>query len=779
MPVRLSPDTAESGGGNGNRSRRAVGVFVRLAGLCALVAAGGSAGMRAAEPGADPERAVKALAVEKWSGSEPLEFYRDILPILQPNCLPCHNKTTTKADLLLETPEDMLRGGESGPALVPGKAAESLLFRVSAHVSKPRMPPKDNKANAVNLTARELGLLEAWIDQGAKASARQAVEIRWEEPSERIQSTYALAMAADGHLAAAGRGNRLLLFNPRDGVRLGWLTDGGLSTNAAPVHRDLVNAVAVSPDGGWIASGGFREVKVWRRATEAPSGPRKGSSQTNALPLKSTAGGRVLRLDTNGVPELSDDKGQRIALLDPRSRLPWEDAARSQRLAQAEVEARRARLASDEKEHGAQQDRWKKAVEAVGAARKALDEKKAVEAKLARPLALADGVRERAERRGAATNELKTLREAADAARKALEGATKEVERAQQKLDTAGEELRLAGIVRDRFATAVLVSRSALREAEQTVRQATAGAALGIVSADFSPSGRRVAVVGRDGVHVWSAESGAWVASVSAPPGKAWPHAVFRDESTLNLGLDGATVQAWSFEPTYVLAARLGSGGADSPIPDRVNALAFRSDGRRLASGSGEPTRGGEVRVWDPESGKPLYAFTNLHSDTVLALAWSPDGSRLASGGADRFARVVDVADGRVVAQLEGHTAHVLGVSWRADGRVLATGGAEGMVKFWTLGSADRAKSVGGFPKEIVALNHLGSGGDVIAIPGEGEPTRVTEGGEKPATLPGAKDFQHAAASTWDGRWVLAAGQDGVVRLWDVEAKKLVREIGR
>jgi len=210
-----------------------------------------------------------------------------------------------------------------------------------------------------------------------------------------------------------------------------------------------------------------------------------------------------------------------------------------------------------------------------------------------------------------------------------------------------------------------------------------------------------------------------------------------------------------------------------------VNALAFRPDGLRLASGSGEPTRGGEVRVWDPATGRHLYGFTNVHSDAVLALAWSPDGSRLATGGADRFARVIDVADGRIVASLEGHTGHVLAVSWRADGRVLATGSADLAVKFWTLGSADRAKTVTGFGKEIVAVCHLGTGGDVVAVPGEADFVRVTEAGEKPSTLPGSREFQHAAAVSYDGRWLLAGGQDGVLRAWDVEARKVRRELGR
>ena len=62
-----------------------------------------------------------------------LEFYRDVYPFLKGNCISCHNKTTTKADLNMETPELMKKGGESGPGLVPGKSAESLIVQASLH----------------------------------------------------------------------------------------------------------------------------------------------------------------------------------------------------------------------------------------------------------------------------------------------------------------------------------------------------------------------------------------------------------------------------------------------------------------------------------------------------------------------------------------------------------------------------------------------------------------------------------------------------------------------
>ena len=91
--------------------------------------------------------------------TEPVEFTREVYPVLKKNCLACHNTTKAKANLNLESPADMLRGGDGGPALAPGKSAESLIFKAAAHLDEDSaMPPKGNKVEAVALTSEQLGL---------------------------------------------------------------------------------------------------------------------------------------------------------------------------------------------------------------------------------------------------------------------------------------------------------------------------------------------------------------------------------------------------------------------------------------------------------------------------------------------------------------------------------------------------------------------------------------------------------------------------------------------
>ena len=126
------------------------------------------------------EAGLKPIPISRLTRSEPVEFRREIIPILRASCLPCHNQTSSKGELLLETPVQMIKGGESGPAIVAGRAADSLLLKLASHAQKPRMPPKENKVNAADLTPGQLGLLALWIDQGAHDSGPDREVIAWQ-----------------------------------------------------------------------------------------------------------------------------------------------------------------------------------------------------------------------------------------------------------------------------------------------------------------------------------------------------------------------------------------------------------------------------------------------------------------------------------------------------------------------------------------------------------------------------------------------------------------------
>lgn len=101
-----------------------------------------------------------------------VDFDRDILPILFEHCLKCHGPDRQRSDYRVDRRSEALRGGESGePAIVPGKSADSRLLLLVAGLDPDAvMPPKGPR-----LDPNQLGLLRAWIDQGAHWAAEGSV----------------------------------------------------------------------------------------------------------------------------------------------------------------------------------------------------------------------------------------------------------------------------------------------------------------------------------------------------------------------------------------------------------------------------------------------------------------------------------------------------------------------------------------------------------------------------------------------------------------------------
>jgi uncharacterized membrane protein len=100
-----------------------------------------------------------------------LTYATDIKPIFDASCVKCHSGDKPKARLKLDSLEGALKGSKDGKVIAPGDSAKSLMVKCVAHVTSDKdswMPPAHNKANIGPLTPEQIGLIRAWIDQGAK-----------------------------------------------------------------------------------------------------------------------------------------------------------------------------------------------------------------------------------------------------------------------------------------------------------------------------------------------------------------------------------------------------------------------------------------------------------------------------------------------------------------------------------------------------------------------------------------------------------------------------------
>ena len=161
-----------------------------------------------------------------------VEFTRDVKPLLESTCLKCHGAEKHKSDLRLDSRERALAGGENGVDIIPGDSGKSpLIHFVARLVPDMEMPPK---GKGEPLTAQQVGLLRAWIDQGAKWSgdANGAV-VNKKPPGNYWWSLQPLQRAPVPRVASRSS-------NPIDAFVIAKLTKEGLQPSLEADRRTLI-----------------------------------------------------------------------------------------------------------------------------------------------------------------------------------------------------------------------------------------------------------------------------------------------------------------------------------------------------------------------------------------------------------------------------------------------------------------------------------------------------------------------------------------------------------
>jgi WD40 repeat protein len=268
----------------------------------------------------------------------------------------------------------------------------------------------------------------------------------------------------------------------------------------------------------------------------------------------------------------------------------------------------------------------------------------------------------------------------------------------------------------------------------------------------------------------------------------------------------------------------------------RIESLAFSPDGKLLGAVGGTPALFGEVQFWNVEEQK-LIRSESISYDTLYGASFSNDGSQFAFGGADSRARVVKVEDGQQVMQLDAHSDWVFGTTFSLDSSHLITVSRDMSMKLTTVANGqfvDNITSItpGALKGGLLAVQRHPKEEQVLTGGADGEPklykiyrtqarrigddfnrirgyqklpgrifdlqfntdgsrfvvgaSTSTNGTVRVYNTEDAKllhDFQQiespifAVAFRPDGKQAAAAGFDGVVRIFDVETGKLVKEL--
>lgn len=234
--------------------------------------------------------------------ASPPDYSRDIAPILAKYCAGCHNGADHEGELSMESFADLQKGGEKGAVIVPGRADASLMIRALTGEIEPAMPPEDQ----AQPSEKEVELLKAWIDAGAKGPEGAAIprpELKTPAitPAANVRPYLtSFALSPDGKRLALGKYRHVELVDPasrrvlattgdlvgkvnsisfsRDGSRFvassgvaglyGVATicdaSNGKSISEITGHRDVIYDAELSPSGKLLATCSYdRVISLW------------------------------------------------------------------------------------------------------------------------------------------------------------------------------------------------------------------------------------------------------------------------------------------------------------------------------------------------------------------------------------------------------------------------------------------------------------------------------------------------------------------------------------
>jgi mono/diheme cytochrome c family protein len=248
----------------------------------------------------------EARGAERSLGPE----FAAVNAIFTQHCLDCHAANEPEGQLVLESFDTLMKGGELGPAILAGKSADSLLVqmiegRFEKEGKKKIMPPGKRK----KLTTEETATIRAWIDAGAHGplvaeAPRDLVVPKIPPRATPRNPVNALACSATANLVAVARyaevelrsaadlslvrtlagqrGNVNAVVFSADGTRLfaaggqpglagevrEWQLADGKLLRVLEGHKDAIYSLALSPDGKTLATGSYdQKIKLWSVAT--------------------------------------------------------------------------------------------------------------------------------------------------------------------------------------------------------------------------------------------------------------------------------------------------------------------------------------------------------------------------------------------------------------------------------------------------------------------------------------------------------------------------------
>lgn len=274
-------------------------------------------------------------------------------------------------------------------------------------------------------------------------------------------------------------------------------------------------------------------------------------------------------------------------------------------------------------------------------------------------------------------------------------------------------------------------------------------------SASWSSDSKQLAVATNLGTKIWDVESEKVTQTLAGPMTvAAWSP----NGKVLATAYNGGAVQTWNTSNWMPL----------KPLPIAGTGLIWSPDDSRLCAFNSV-----NVQLWDATSEK---ALPPIDATGPGSRAMWTTGKIMASGVGTQAVSLWEIASGKLLRKLEGHTAGITAIAWAANDKTLATASADKTVRVWDTVKGEQLKKLEGHTDVVSALS-WNPNSKQFASGSYDKTVRLWDvaTGKSTKTLD-----KHPAAVTvmdWNGKMLLAGGPTNMVSVWNTTTGQQVRKV--
>ncbi len=289
----------------------------------------------------------------------------------------------------------------------------------------------------------------------------------------------------------------------------------------------------------------------------------------------------------------------------------------------------------------------------------------------------------------------------------------------------------------------------------------------GAMSASFSPDSQTFAVANWNGeVQLWRRDRDALGLLLKTLEGEGMPSLV------VQFSPDGRTVAAADAEQN-IRVWEVASGRVTQTLSGHdavITSLRFSPDGQMLASGSDDRT----VRLWNVTSGALVQTLN--HEDGVTSVVWHPDGKTLAAGSYDSTVNLWRIQDGTLLRSLEGHGLAIADLAFSPNGKTLATGSYDNMAQLWRVRDGHLLYRLAGHQDGVTSVA-FSPDGRFLATGSADQTLKFWNpaNGSLIKTLRGSQDAVRNLSFSQDGTTLISTSEAAGILFWNLDFNGLMQ----